>query len=164
RAKDKADNQQFEYEISISSINFLMDKEVPNTDDIAYPNADWINLSGKPATFDWEGKLTDNLAGAATVQIQLTRLFEGDTYWWTESTWSSTTVKIIDAEYLSPKAVSPADWAHSMPKSQCHSDLVYKIKVRGYDASLPYGNEEAWDAGYEFIVDTTPPAFGRLVS
>jgi hypothetical protein len=164
QAEDIAGNVQTNYEVGISTLSFEYDTEAPVTDNITYPGKSGINPDiDFPAVgfFNFQGELTDNLAGAASVYLQLSRIQESTTYYWTGSSWTVNSAQFKSGE-LNPIGggvlpAPPADWLHQFLKANAYSDQQYNIKVQGIDNALPGGNAESWDSGYDFAVDTTPP-------
>jgi hypothetical protein len=161
KIKDIAGNENTNFVVGVSSITFLADITPPQTT-ITSPNNAYLNYL--PTNIS--GELYDALSGASTVYLILTMwLPNGDTYYWTGASWSSTTIPTpIVAEELSPKYVpGTALWSHPFPAEATfidvggYSDKKFNIKVQGIDGAKPYGNVEPWDDGFTFYIDTTPP-------
>ncbi|MDI6756458.1 MAG: Ig-like domain repeat protein, partial [Endomicrobiia bacterium] len=158
RAKDRADNQQTAYGVGVSSVNFLLDNQGPSAS-ITFPASPAVNLGHVGgASFDFLGQITDNLAGASTTYIQLSKLIAGDTYYWTGVTWSSSAVVTLSADEPTPASFggSPVTWSYNMNKVNMESDRDYRVRIYAFDNARPSGNQGAWTS-YDFTVDTTPP-------
>ncbi|MFA5859733.1 MAG: hypothetical protein WC955_11795, partial [Elusimicrobiota bacterium] len=155
RAEDTAGNQQSIFTVAVASLSFLMDVTAPQTT-ITYPAQQ--NQALNPAeSFDLQGGFTDNLSGAATVQLELSRIDDtGTTYYWTGSSWTVNSAYFVGEE-LNPKYSVNATWSHPFLKSDLTSDQLYRIKAKGLDTALPSGNAEAWDTGTVFVFDWTNP-------
>ncbi|MHB9155940.1 MAG: hypothetical protein ACYC5N_09690, partial [Endomicrobiales bacterium] len=157
RAVDLADNTQGTYIVGQSSYSFFVDLEEPGMS-MSYPAAGSA-ISPPAASFNFQGIITDNLAGGASVELQLTRVEGTSTYYWTGIQWSTDTATyFVDQDYIGGGTLS-RNWLD--PFANWNSDVAYTIKARGYDASLPQGNMSNWHnggAGYDFVVDTTAPS------
>ncbi len=151
-ALDMAGNQQTSFAVGISSYYFRTDLQPPAVT-VTFPTN---NLNFSPSgSFNFTGNITDNLAGGTTVNLQLSKLDTGVTYYWTGAAWS-VNVSSFNAEELGTGSLNRI-W--SEPFNNWASDKQYTIKARGYDAALPVANLGDFNSGniFTFVIDTTPP-------
>ncbi len=149
RSSDTAGNFQQSFGVNTASITFVWDAQPPVAA-IIYPfNGQMLNISG---IMTMSGTATDTPAGVNTVMLQLQRIQSGVTYYYTGSgNWNTTMPPDLTASYPNPGAPY---WQYSIQNMP--SDEWYNLKVRGIDAATP-PNNGTFGAGYNFIVDTTPP-------
>ncbi|MHB0996888.1 MAG: hypothetical protein ACYC2I_11015, partial [Elusimicrobiales bacterium] len=163
-AVDRAGNGQRVFDNNISSLTFIWDTDRP----VSYMIQPVHGSSYKPA--DLSG--VNPLRGTATdgvlpytpnhinkVQMNLSYLHQGDTYYWTTTEFSSWT-RTFDTAWLN--LTGTTDWSSSFGSSNWVSDRLYTMRVRAFDTAQPFptadgGNEQnPWTIS-TFTVDGTPP-------
>ncbi|MBI4057047.1 MAG: hypothetical protein HY399_05805, partial [Elusimicrobia bacterium] len=169
QAYDKAANSQNGFAANVSSYSFVWDKDPPTTL-ISSPIATGYY---KPSQLD----ASDALRGTASdptlpgvvdklnkVQIHLSYLLAGTSYYWTGSAFSSYTVTDATAWQTT---IGTDTWRYPFsgsvpgPFGDWVSDKSYTLKTRAFDKSQPMGanggNEQNPWTSVSFTVDGTPP-------
>ncbi|MCK5582683.1 MAG: hypothetical protein KAI33_02775, partial [Elusimicrobiales bacterium] len=163
KAEDRAANEQSGFTQGVSSMTFIWDDTPPETtinvpiDEGKYKPSD---LTGVNAI---NGNATDAVLPYTTdhlnkVQIHLSYLKAGDTYYWTGSAFSSYTVTFDGAWQ---DAIGTDTWKYPYDGADWVSDENYRLITRAFDTAKPFGanggNEQDPWTEYGFVMDGTPP-------
>lgn len=104
RSSDVAANMQANFVVPTSSFSFIMDKTAPTvtisappTQAGSYKAADIGNVGGGSAFGGTDADANTLATGVKRVQLRLSYLLSGDTYYWDGSNFSSTTVNATTA-------------------------------------------------------------------
>ncbi|MFA5858611.1 MAG: Ig-like domain repeat protein, partial [Elusimicrobiota bacterium] len=142
-------NTQYIYVAGDSSVTFKWDNEAPVVT-ITYPPGSGSRYNLLSMTY--EGTATDVPAGVVYpdgVRIRLKRFVNETTSYWNGSGWQGTEPGSLPEATYDPDT---SNW--QMVVNDLPSDQWYNISAKGIDNA---GKEGTLGAGYDFMVDTTPP-------
>jgi hypothetical protein len=177
RALDMADNIQDQFGVDVSSMLITMDKAAPVTS-VTLPVDDGNGIDGryKPSEIGYytgdkqiKGTVVDNLSadysGVEKVQMTLSYLLGGDTWYWLGAVFSSGTYAEANA-WLNTSIGGAAPtwtWDYMVNITWPSADTEYKLELKAMDyARLSDDSGEGnWEQSpyvtKRFIVDNTPP-------
>ncbi len=170
-ALDKAGNSQTVFSGNGSSATFTIDKSAPvlaltsiNTDDKI---SSLSSVSGTANDPNWA--TNSGIAGASNIQVQISYLDGGDTYYYDNaSQFSSSTLNDTNswwpATNWTAQGPSSGTWTYAPAglSSAMISDKSYRIRARAQDDAIPVPNPADLFANaalkYNIVYDTTPPS------
>ncbi|MCK5583034.1 MAG: hypothetical protein KAI33_04555, partial [Elusimicrobiales bacterium] len=163
RAFDKAGNVQAGFTDTVSSMTFIWDTTPPDSsitqplDTVKYQptglsGINALNGEASDTSLPIIGELLNK------VQIHLSYVHDGDTYYWAGANFSSYTVT---DETAWQDASGTDTWKYSFSSGDWISDKEYTLKTRAFDEAEPMGvdggnEQDPWTV-HTFIVDGTPP-------
>ncbi|HOW89009.1 MAG TPA: hypothetical protein PL037_01910, partial [Elusimicrobiales bacterium] len=174
-AQDRALNSQTAFStVTLSSMTVVFDHDAPVIDNVSVNVSTRVNsltaISGRVWDQGYEAvnpALLANVSTNTNVEIQISYLHNGDTYYYNDTVFSSNTVLTwrnpSPNDGYTPLGVSSGTWVYSRGAIGAGggwiSDRSYTIRIRGRDNALPSPNVS--DPAVEItdvVIDTTPPS------
>ncbi|PJA12445.1 MAG: hypothetical protein COX65_08550, partial [Elusimicrobia bacterium CG_4_10_14_0_2_um_filter_56_8] len=148
-ATDKAGNVQANFTGNGSSVTFSTDKSAPLLS-VLSPAANSkissvVSVTGTANDPNWE--TNSGIAGASNMQVQVSYLLTGDTYYYDNSaSFSSSTLNDSNSWWNSslwvPQGPSSGTWTYNpvgLPSAMV-GDKVYRFRARAQDNAIPLAN------------------------
>ncbi|MCK5358187.1 MAG: hypothetical protein KAJ48_07310, partial [Elusimicrobiales bacterium] len=170
-AIDKAGNTQTIFTGNGSSVTFTVDKSAPLLDITSISANDKIaslvSVSGTANDPNWD--TNSGIALAENIQIQVSYIDDGDTYYYDGATqFSSSTLDNTNSWWIATNwamdGPSSGTWTYAPGglSSTMVSDKLYSIRARAQDNAIPTANPADLMANiynvFDVIYDTTPPS------